>query len=995
MATKTTNFKENVKRWAAYMPQEAQNIQKITPQYVFHCLTEQGLPNLKTERHGKTFFLHNNSDPMDEANRWVKTLDLTKAEVVFVYGIGLGYYYDALAAWLHGASNRYIAFIEDDLEVIYRFMESDRAKTLLQDKQVRLFYLGDSKKGIGRIDTIAASFIGLRFKISALQLYLRQKSPTLMRFHTMLSFLMKMYEVTDHEYRSFSVAFFLNYYLNLFSLPESYVGVNLWGKWKNIPAIICGAGPSLSKNIDTLRSLQDRALIIGGSTSMNALNAGGVAPHFGVGIDPNPAQLVRIVSNSSYQTPYFCNFRLNSFALNAIHGDHLYISSGESYPVASWVDSQIGIEGKGVLEGYNVVNFALSLATALGCNPIIVVGVDLAYTEEKSYAPLPPIHPLYYGEETYTTKGAHEDLIARKDIGGKSVFTLWKWLLESIWYSKFAIEFPELEVINATEGGIGFPGVQNMPLKEVAEKYLTKEYDFEGLLHASIQEQCRMPSVVCEQKIAEVLSKLKSSLEKCAGSCKKIAEDYRKMIASIAEGEKYPYHLVTPEISRTALELDQEEAYQEILTLYNHHLMHVMLKEIQKLELDKEWLEVDEVSQEAAELHAVRFNLLKEAAQKNIYLIANALNAYRAKHLNEARHPKVSQKEYSVAPLEPFSEDCYALQNGQLIIKDVFLGIAISEKFSGTPISDCAQCEQYQCDGKFHGPSICRSQEGRILSSCWYYRGKRIGRAEKYYDDGKLYSVNRYVDGKLHGPQEYYYRDGIVRSRLHYHQGQFDGQLLLFFPNGQLKREIHYKEGKKEGRETLWNYDGTKIGEFVFQENLPVGEGWVWNSLGTLLKQVTFDKEEVKRWNEKGESIHYSEEQGKDYFDLVVIRLERFTKSLSEMTENIEMMAPLLEKEGGELAKKLFKEMHNKTKAIKEEILKLLGLTAKLRGESGLNKKDSQNEALWKTPTTHDLLHPLIEQMVQQLREQIVVIQNAFMDVVQSIVSKYPNTPSK
>jgi antitoxin component YwqK of YwqJK toxin-antitoxin module len=1000
MPSKTANFEENIKRWATYMPQEAEEIKKVDSQRIICCESEKGLPNLKTEVDGQTYFLHDPSDPQGEAKRWMKTLDLGKAEVVFVYGIGLGYYYDELIDWLRGNENRYLAFIEDDPEVIFRFMESDRAKTLLNDKQVRLFYITDFKKGVGRINNVASCFMGLRFKISAVQLYLRQKATSLMRLHTILSFLMKMYEVTDAEYRSFSVSFFLNYYLNLFSLPTSFMGGHLWGKWKNVPAIICGAGPSLDKNIDTLRTLNDKALIFAGSTSINALNAGGVTPHIGVGVDPNPAQLMRIVSNNSHQIPYFLNFRMNSYALNAIHGDHLYVNSGATYEIANWVDNKLGIGGEGVLEGYNVVNFALSLATSLGCSPIIVVGVDLAYSQEKSYTTLPPIHPLYHGDQSYITKSPEEDLIARKDINGETVFTLWKWLLESVWYSKFAMEYPTLEIINSTEGGLGFPGVENVPLKEVAEKYLQKEYDFEGFVHASIQSECQMPASVTEDKISGILKVLQTSMDSCYSYCEEITKEYKKLIEDIADSKDYPQNLISEKISKEIVKLDEEDAYQSVLSVYNQHIMQVMKKEIQKLELDKDWLDVDEVSQETAELHSVRFNLLRKAAEKNTALIGNAISANEGKTLSHKSHQSVSQNDQPFVVINPSPEDCYSLEDGMLTIKDSFLGINIRELFEGEPCvhlkgvgSQTLHHEGYLCNELLHGPSIYTTKEGQTLSSSWYYHGKRVGCSKRFYDDGTLYSVTRYVDDKQHGPQDYYYRDGVVRSQINYKDDLFDGATLLFFENGQLKREIHYKEGKKHGRETLWNYDGKQIGEFEFSEDHPIGTGYVWSPSGAVLKEVSFEEDqeigEVKLWNEKGEILEFPKEQGKDYFDLVAIKMEEFTESLSEIAKNLETLGPILEKENPENTKFVFSELKNDVNTIKEQIVKLLELNMKLKEEAGLNQRN-QKEAIWKTPSTQELLRSLIEQMVEQLREQIVAIQNAFIDIIQSVIKKHP-----
>ena len=94
-----------------------------------------------------------------------------------------------------------------------------------------------------------------------------------------------------------------NYYKNILKLDGVHASRGLYEEFRNIPAIICGPGPSLDKNIDVLRTLGDRALIIAGGTGINALNAGGVIPHICVSIDPNTAQKTRIIASKSYDVP--------------------------------------------------------------------------------------------------------------------------------------------------------------------------------------------------------------------------------------------------------------------------------------------------------------------------------------------------------------------------------------------------------------------------------------------------------------------------------------------------------------------------------------------------------------------------------------------------------------------------------------------------------------------------------------------------------------------
>lgn len=84
------------------------------------------------------------------------------------------------------------------------------------------------------------------------------------------------------------------------------------------------------------------------------------------------------------------------------------------------------------------MNFNLSIAKDLGCNPILVVGVDLAYSDNLSYAPGLVRHAIQDPKEAFLTKYSHEELLIKNDINGVPVNTLWKWVNESLWYAQFA-----------------------------------------------------------------------------------------------------------------------------------------------------------------------------------------------------------------------------------------------------------------------------------------------------------------------------------------------------------------------------------------------------------------------------------------------------------------------------------------------------------------------------------------------------------------------------
>ena len=184
---------------------------------------------------------------------------------------------------------------------------------------------------------------------------------------------------------------------------------------------------------------------------------------------------------------------MNTAALDLIHGDRVFIPGLTAYIIPSYMEKDFGngADEPIIEEGHNVLTLSLKLARTMGCNPIICVGIDLSYSEGKSYSSGIANHPLYPAKKNLRTKVYEDKLVVRRDIYGNEVNTLWKWISEAIWYGETAKKSPELLLINATEGGIGFPHVLHMKLQEVKELYLKKTYDLTSWLQGAIQASPR------------------------------------------------------------------------------------------------------------------------------------------------------------------------------------------------------------------------------------------------------------------------------------------------------------------------------------------------------------------------------------------------------------------------------------------------------------------------------------------------------------------------
>ncbi|MGE3954697.1 MAG: motility associated factor glycosyltransferase family protein [Parachlamydiales bacterium] len=195
---------------------------------------------------------------------------------------------------------------------------------------------------------------------------------------------------------------------------KSQHAASLFGKFPKVPAVICGAGPSL--NVAELKKLKGEVVIFAPGSALKALLHGGVTPDFAVSLDPFPTQMERLVE---CEVPMLYTGRWLPEARRAYKGPLLYVS-GTEHPLSRWLDRERGIGQEPVWEGTCALHLATDLARLMGCDPIAFVGMDLAYTGGELYA------EGVGDTRTLATRRAADGVVQRSD----GTWTQWKWIDE-------------------------------------------------------------------------------------------------------------------------------------------------------------------------------------------------------------------------------------------------------------------------------------------------------------------------------------------------------------------------------------------------------------------------------------------------------------------------------------------------------------------------------------------------------------------------------------
>lgn len=517
---------------------------------------------LLSERFPKiAFVLHATEDaPKKDFFSILPTLDLAELEnidLIYVYGLNPAFYV-FLKDWLKKDRLRELVFIEDDISAIWGFLGHKKAAKILKDKQVHLeLFLEDEESFCKRV---ALEFPITRLEVFADPTYLQQKKAKFESFRIQIFCKTTRIDGIFGE-RLLSSLVFKNFLENGRRFSEFFLVSKLKNAFWNIPAIICGAGPSLNNDKNLIKELSNRALIIAGGSAITALSSANVAPHLGVAVDPNFEEYSRFRSSALFEMPLFLEMRLCSAVLNTLNGFLGYLPSTSS--LENYLHEHLKLEveeiGKNLFEeSLSVTPLAIALADFLGCNPIILSGVDLAYVKQQRYSRgvLPDDGKGFAQKEKKKISG--ERFVKGSSHQGDEVLTAIKWIMESNSIAFYAKEHKTKLFITTSFEGQKIEAITPLSLKEVAARYCQKIFDVQGKLHSCMEQNRHF---VKAEDFENFGAELKQSLEKCQNFLIKLISDNAK------------------EAFLAAFDLKDEQGYQYVLkeveVVLNHFLQRL------------------------------------------------------------------------------------------------------------------------------------------------------------------------------------------------------------------------------------------------------------------------------------------------------------------------------------------------------------------------------------------------------------------------------------
>ena len=167
-----------------------------------------------------------------------------------------------------------------------------------------------------------------------------------------------------------------NLQANTLRSHEFINGQSLKDAFQSTTAIVCGSGPSLSdESIQKIRALEGYALVIATGSSMPKLERAGIRIDFGVYVDPEP-DLEIYQKMTSFKFPLFYQNRMCEKLFSLHKGEKIWMGESAGWPLDKKLMSAATISTWEIDTGWNAGTFGLQIASYLGCNNIVFVGLD-------------------------------------------------------------------------------------------------------------------------------------------------------------------------------------------------------------------------------------------------------------------------------------------------------------------------------------------------------------------------------------------------------------------------------------------------------------------------------------------------------------------------------------------------------------------------------------------------------------------------------------------
>ncbi len=449
-----------------------------------------GQPYLTCEGHplyGPLNSQKTNSDVLQTVNLEATNLiQGPKVDLVVFFGLGLGLHLEALRK--HTACP--IVVFEPDTNLLGTVLSQFPMGLENVELVINQGQLGDAV-----LKYLSAPLCNM--VVGALPVWAQQMKSDFELFKGTLQQAVKMVQSDRKTRTAFSAEWVHNMASNLPAIVNHKHYKIFDGYFAGKPGILVGAGPSLDTNLEALAAAQGKALIVAVHSAVVPLSRAGITPDMVVILEgqkldhyfkdvPGLKDMVLIPSPLTH--PVHLELGFKGFVGMSVEGN----------AAADWLSVAYGEEP--LRCGGSVACAAFSLMHSLGCDPLVLVGMDTAYSGNRGHADNNEIgccHVTYEPNEkvmvTRCQRNLHESVaydVEQVSAWGGEGFVFARPVLTGFrnWFEAAARSWAaDRRLINATEGGARFDGFEEQTLEWLVDEFCPGLLDVQGKIETALE----------------------------------------------------------------------------------------------------------------------------------------------------------------------------------------------------------------------------------------------------------------------------------------------------------------------------------------------------------------------------------------------------------------------------------------------------------------------------------------------------------------------------
>ncbi|MHC4946711.1 MAG: 6-hydroxymethylpterin diphosphokinase MptE-like protein [Planctomycetota bacterium] len=621
--------------------------------------------------------------PLDEGRRLADGIDVVENATVVVVGFGLGYHVRALAERLDRTG--VIIVFEPDLPLLRAALERVDHAAWLAGAPV-VFVTDPADRG-----ALGTALTGLEPILAQGVAFLDHPASRARLAEPAGLFRATFADFVDTAKTTFSTTLMrsVDTIRNCMGNLEHYVGGDgvapLAGAAAGCPAVVVSAGPSLERNLRELAApgVRDRCVIIAVQTVLKPMLAAGVRPHFVTALDYHE------ISRRFYED-------LDADAVR----DVTLVAEPKAHPVilesfpggirccaSPFLDELLGdvADDRGTLPpGATVAHLAFYLAEHLGCDPIAMIGQDLAFPDGLYYAPgtaiddvwAPELNPFNTIEMMQWQRIVRHRLHLHRvtDASGRPVYTDAQM---RTYQQQFERDFAAAAgrgrtIIDATEGGVPKQHAPRRTLADVLRRHAVRPVP-------PLPAPARAPDAGRLEAAARRLRRVRGDVRAVGAAARRTHGLLGRMLDDQRDAAAMERHF-----ARLAGEQREVERRMESLALLNQlNQLGVFrrMKADRRLQLAGD---LDPLARQRAELERDRENVawIRDASEELVAQLDDAMNRLAGRPARPRRRPRTPGRPSetagaaTVAALVPVDPDRGMLGDAR----------ALDEPFAGRPV---------------------------------------------------------------------------------------------------------------------------------------------------------------------------------------------------------------------------------------------------------------------------------------------------------------------